>query len=106
MSFIPATEKKLRRKNLNLLDFRSDPESDQDPELDPDPLSRKRIRIRIKMQRIRNTAKKATRTKHRRKNIPHFLNPSHINSHSAQIFQKSKPQDNNLKIHGNESESF
>ena len=58
MSFIPVTEKKLRRKNWNLLDFRSDPESDQDPELDPDPLSRKRIRIRIKMQRIRNTAKR------------------------------------------------
>ena len=46
MSFIAFTEKK--EKILNLLDFRSDPESGPDPELDPDPvpLSRKRIRIK------------------------------------------------------------
>ena len=33
-------QKKIQEKNWNLLDFRSDPET----ELDPDPLSRKRIR--------------------------------------------------------------
>ena len=41
MSFKPYTEK-LRRKNWNLFDFRSDPDPEPDP--DPDPSSRKRIR--------------------------------------------------------------
>ena len=31
MSFIPLTEKNVRRKNWNLLDFRSDPDPDPDP---------------------------------------------------------------------------
>ena len=48
-------QKKLRRKNWNLFDFRSDPDPDPEPFPDPDPSSRKRIRIRIKMIRIRNT---------------------------------------------------
>ena len=50
MHFKPYTEKN-KKKIWNLFDFRSDP--DPDPELDP--LSRKRIKIHIKMKRIRNT---------------------------------------------------
>ena len=48
MRFIPFTE-----QNWNLLGFWSDPESG--PELDPEADPRIWIRIRIKMNRIRNT---------------------------------------------------
>ena len=34
MSIIPFTEKQIRKKNWNMFDFRSDPESDPDPHQD------------------------------------------------------------------------
>ena len=60
MSFIPCTEKKLRRKQLEFVRFYAGSETGPGsviPEADP------RIRIRIKMKRIRNAGSYAHKGK-------------------------------------------